>query len=320
MKKRQHFQSGFTLLELILALGISIVIIGAIASSIYVSVSTLTLHQKEIEQKQVGRNVIAMVSSDLRAALQYKPVDVSGLENLVVSQAMIAGITPSGDEEEGSGDGEAGDGGDEEEAPEGGNESGTSSEAPMDPEECVSCRPTLIGTETVLMIDISRLPRVDEYNPLVATRTDPQLPSDVKGVSYFIGEPNRESGAAGRNSMFSDEVQQLGGLYRRQIDRAVAAFAGEEGAVSNVDDYTELLAPEIPEIRFRYFNGTDWQSTWDSVEEDGFPLAIEVIVVIDPKRSQSVAGDYQYGGFDFETMQQIRQVIHLPIAEMPEEK
>lgn len=314
--KKLHFQSGFTLLELILALGISLVIIGAIASSIYVSVSTLTLHQKEIEQKQVGRNIIAMVSSDLRAALQYKPVDVSGLENLAVSQAMVAGITPTGDED--AGDADAGDDRDETEAPAGGNDAGT--EAPMDPEDCVSCRPTLIGTDRVLMIDISRLPRMDEYNPLVAMRIEPQLPSDVKGVSYFIGEPNRESGSTGRNNLFSDEVSQLGGLYRRQIDRAVAAFAGEEGAVSNVDDYTELLAPEVSEIRFRYFDGTDWQLEWDSVDQDGFPLAIEVIVVIDPERVKSTDGDYQYGGFDPNSMQQIRQVIHLPIAEMPVEE
>lgn len=319
--RKLHFQSGFTLLELILALGISIVIVGAIASSIYVSVSTLTLHQKEIEQKQVGRNVIAMVSSDLRAALQYKPVDVSGLENLAVSQAMVAGIAPAGDGEEGADPADGGDPRDETGDTSGGTGGGaTPTDAPMDPEECVSCRPTLIGTEEILMIDISRLPRIDEYNPLVAMRTDPQLPSDVKAVTYFIGEPNQQTGSTGRNSLFTDEVAALGGLYRRQIDRAVAAFAGEEDAVSNVDDYTELLAPEIAQIRFRYFDGTDWQSTWNSVDSDGFPMAIEVVVVIDPERVNSDAADYRYGGFDPETMQQIRQVIHLPIAEPPVEE
>ncbi len=310
MNKNRIRRSGFTLLELILALGISIVVMGAIASSIYICLSSLTTQQREIEQKQVARNVLAMVSSDVRAALQYKPADVTGLDNLAVSQAMAAGIVATSTDDadpaapEGNADTES--------------EAG-STEEPVDPEECVSCRPTMIGTEEVLMIDISRLPRIDEYNPMVAMRADPQLPSDVKGVTYFLGEPDPRAGNTGRSSMFTDELAKMGGLYRRQIDRAVASYSGEQGAISEVDDFTELIAPEIAELRFRYFDGTDWLSSWDSVESDSFPVAIEVVVVIDPVRTLASADDYRYAGFDSETMQQYRKVIHLPISDRPEE-
>lgn len=312
MISKRTGRSGFTLLELILALGISIVVMGAIASSMYICVSTLTTHQREIEQKQVARNVISMVSNDLRAALQYKPADVTGLDSLAVSQAMAAGIVPAAPDEDADA---AADPRDEESA----NTTSGGTEEAMDPEECVSCRPTMIGTEEVLMVDISRLPRIDEYNPLVARNSEPQLPSDVKGVTYFLGEPNSRTGSQGRDNVFSDELAELGGLYRRQIDRAVASFSGEEGAVSDVDDFTELIAPEIAELRFRYFDGSDWQSSWNSVESDGFPPAIEVIVIIDPERATTTAAEYNYGGFNEDTMLQYRQVIHLPIVDRLEE-
>lgn len=322
------FRRGFTLLELILALALSVVIMSAIATSIFVCVSTLTEQQKEIENKQVARNVVAMVSNDLRAALQYKPADVSGLENLALSQAMTAGMGLTD-----PADGAAAGGGTPEDGAAPGDSGATTPPATtaapdstggteaMDPEDCVSCRPTMIGTTEVLMVDISRLPRIDEYNPLVAMRNDPALPSDVKGITYFIAEPNGQ-GTTGsrRDRMFTDEVEQMGGLYRRQIDRAVAAYAGEETAISNVDNYTNLIAPEVAELSFRYFDGNDWQDAWDSVEMDRFPMAIEIVLVLDPARLTSERGTYSYNGFNEETMQRIRKVIHLPIAEPPPEE
>lgn len=301
-------RSAYTLLELILALGISVLVVVAIASSIYTCVSNLTEYQKEIEQRQVARNVISMITSDLRAALQYKPADVTGLQDLAVSQAMVAGITGGGVDEETIAN-EAGENGGSDTSQA---DTGSEEEA-MDPEDCVSCRPTMIGTERVLMIDISRLPRIDEYNPMVAMRKDPQLPSDVKGVTYFIAKPsgtNTRSNA----SMYDDEYEALGGLYRRQIDRAVASYSGETDAVSAVDNFTELIAPEIVEIAYRYFDGSDWTSVWDSVEQDGFPTAIEVAVVVDPQRIGQGA-DYSYPGYDANTMLRFTKVIHLPIAE-----
>jgi hypothetical protein len=331
-------------LELILALALSVIILGAIATSIYVCISTLAEQQKDIENKQIARNVITMVANDLRGAIQYKPADVSGLENLAASQLMAAGVGLGTTE----GDGTAVDGGDTTGQQGGATEGGTgavggattggtttggttaggtttnTTEPAMDPEDSVTSRPTMIGTSEVLMMDVSRLPRIDEYNPLVATRRDPQLPSDIKGITYFLGDSSGSSGRTTSNSrsdrMFSDEAEQLGGLYRRQIDRAVAAYAGEEDAISDVDDFADLIAPEVAEMTFRYFDGTDWQETWNSIEMEGFPLAVEVVLVLDPARAMAEKGTYTYGGFDPETMERVRRVIHLPIAEAPEEE
>ena len=76
----------------------------------------------------------------------------------------------------------------------------------------------------------------------------------------------------------------------------------------------KLVAPEIAQISFRYFDGEDFQDEWNSLETDAFPKAIEVTIVIDPERLKA-EGSYQFGGFNPDTMEMFRQVIHLPTAE-----
>ena len=90
--------------------------------------------------------------------------------------------------------------------------------------------------------------------------------------------------------------------------------------VSQPDAQSKLLAAEIAQIGFRYFDGTDWQNEWDSEENNGFPPAIEIEIVIDPARISKDNTTYSYNGFDRETMQVFRSVVHLPVAEVIEEE
>ena len=133
-------------------------------------------------------------------------------------------------------------------------------------------------------------------------------------MAYFFSNANPSN---------NDEVQfssvASGGLYRRQVDRAVASHAGDSGLVATPDGNSELVASEVADIQFRYFDGENWQSQWDSEENGGFPTAIEFILVIDPTRSTSGA-DYLYNGFDSAVMEQYRSVVHLPAAELPPEE
>ena len=185
--------------------------------------------------------------------------------------------------------------------------------------DCADCRPTLIGEVNSLTVDISRLPRLDEYNPLVvANAEEVQLPSDLKAISYFVGRPagGQESG---RNSLFSDRVNELGGLYRRNIDRAIANYSGEDGIMADADSYADLVSPEVVELTFRYFDGEQWNTEWDNVERNGFPLAVEIVLTLDPNRINS-DNPNSYNGFDPTTMKRYRSVVNLPVSEIIEEE
>jgi type II secretory pathway pseudopilin PulG len=346
---RQHVRSGYTLLELILALALSVLVISMITMAINVYLVNLNRQQTTIEQKQLVRSVMRMIASDIRAGLQYKAIDVSGIENLQASQSLIAGILATqgtdpnladaaaglaggltggaganagGGASTGTTGGAGGTGGSG--AGSGSSSSGgtpsTSSSATEDEpaEEEVSYRPTLVGNETILNIDISRLPRLDQYHSLLTGGDlSSQTGSDVKAINYLVSS----SPAPGQQTEFEPEVANLGGLYRRQIDRAVADFRGEIIAPSSPDEYSQLLAPEIVEIRFRYFDGSDWTSSWDSEEQGGFPLAIEVTIVLDPQRVKDAISGAQrsLSVRDLLRMETYRTVVHLPCAEAPAE-
>lgn len=280
-------RAGYTLLELLLALGLSVVVFSAVGAGVQIYLVALTKQQAMVEQKQVARALLAMIGNDLRAGIQYKATDYSGLDNLIQTQTMM--LTGGAAAEE------------EEEEPES-----------LIVEEEVSFRPTMLGSSNVLMIDISRLPRLDQYNPLVASAEDEvQSPSDIKSLSYFVSLS--EGGV--ESAIEFQPNKAPGGLYRREIDRAVAEYRGETDLMLAPDEFTRLIANEVVDISFQYFDGEDWQSEWDSVESGGFPVAIEVNIMIDPVRSAAGSQDYTIDQSDPDQMQIFRTVVDLPVAE-----
>ena len=304
--RRAH---GYTLLELLLSLAISVLIIGMIGTAIQLYLISLTQLQSKIERKQIARGLVQMISNDLRAGIQYKAADYGDLENLVQTQELalddgIAELLALEAQATGAAPPETEPIDDED----------TEFEPIID-EEAAAFRPSLFGNERSLALDISRLPRMDQYNSIIAgDNPEEQTPSDVKTMAYFFSDANPSNTGGVQFSTVAS-----GGLYRRQVDRAVASHAGDSGLVATPDDNSELIASEVADIRFRYFDGEAWQSEWDSQERGGFPTAIEVILVIDPTRSTS-GEDYRYDGFNSAVMEQDRSVVHLPAAELPPEE
>jgi len=289
---QQPLGTGFSLLEVVLALALSVVIIAAIGYSVHLYMLTLTRQQTDIERKQVARSIIMMIHNDLRGAIQYKPQDYSGLENLYESLVPdILSMAMGGEEET--------------------TEEDSSEEEAVAEEDMATSRPTMIGNSVAIVIDVSRLPRVDEYNPIIALDSNQaQLPSDVKAVNYFFSDQP----SAQANDII-DSIGEQGGLYRRQIDRAVAAYLGDTGLAVAPDEYTQLIAPEVAGIYFRYWSGEGWESEWNSDDYGGFPLAIEVTLQLDPYRAT-----HPELANDEDEMDYYRTVIHLPVAEPPPEE
>lgn len=118
----------------------------------------------------------------------------------------------------------------------------------------------LNGTANVLRIDVI------EINPFAVTETQPR-------AAQFGEVQNTERRAAELKTVFY-EFRPAQGLSRREIDFETPDMnaAGPEGSA--------LSAPEVIDCRFRYFNGAVWSDSWDSLERDGLPVAIEVTVQI----------------------------------------
>ena len=323
---------GFSLMELILALALAVIVMSLIVTSIRLYLIQLEKRRVEIEQQHISRGVIRMIDEDLRSAIQYKATDYTPLEDLIASQSLAGiGNLPTGDEdidpdsledqiinavESGGGGtgtqntatapGNQGQGEQTEEESEEGEED----------EEEETGRPTFVGTSQFIRLDISRLPRLDEYNPLIVQRsTDQQLPSDIKTITYFFSDSRPVDQFA-----FDEDFGKNGGLYRRQVDRAVEAFRNGDQDIEIVlqpDEYCELISPEISELGFRFWDGQNWFSEWDSEQMMGFPIAVEIAIVIDPERVSTDAELDELNELEIEIK---RSVVHLPVAEIIEEE
>jgi len=107
-----------------------------------------------------------------------------------------------------------------------------------------------------------------------------QMPaqSDVRQIQYYLAyDPETEvdypdGRSAGKNL----------GLVRREI-KTLNQAAVNENRREEVD--TDLLAPELGYLRFRYFDGVDWIRKWDIAGlpgQNALPQAVEVTVGYQP--------------------------------------
>ena len=111
--------------------------------------------------------------------------------------------------------------------------------------------------------------------------------SDLRTVVWFLaGQGGALSAAvAGRDGP---------GLARLEGDTPAVAAAETAGDNNSLLAAATLLAPEVTELQFRYFDGVDWVPTWDSAVSGSLPRAIEVSLLIDvdgPADDAAAAGE-----------------------------
>jgi hypothetical protein len=199
--------------------------------------------------------------------------------------------------------------------------------------------PGVYGNMYELQVDISRVPRYEEYAVIQAdvNLQALRLLSDVKTVSYFLlGQTGSPAGGLGMAGMGipTDPTsanytmpglppgQPLRGLGRRVVDRAATRYAMNSAGNSFLDQQIELIAPEVMLIQFRYFDGLQWLSEWDSQQFGGLPMAVEIMLVLQSSE-EAAESDSLLTGLSFdETASQLdpnhvyRLVVHLPAAEL----
>ena len=132
-----------------------------------------------------------------------------------------------------------------------------------------------------------RLPRIDEIQGMLATEGSavPGVLSDVKTVSYYV--INDQVSGAG----YAAGLSQAGtGLVRLEFDRANAAWLSQQGQLVAMTQDVEPIAPEVADIEFRYFDGTELLEEWDSSQRGGLPVAVEITLYIIPARHRNDPG------------------------------
>lgn len=277
---KRHLQPGFTLLEVMLASSLSVLILLALGGAIQFYLFQVTESQTSIEQAQLARAVMRRMETDLRSAIWKNEIDFSSVETLATDSlasgagdlAASAGIDPTmaADALAGSNT----------------QELATSGVLPT--------TIGLYGNAVELQVDISRIPRIDEYDPQYTgfrNREIGDIPSDIKTVTYFLMQPGVSSLGHGTVGDAGITETQFG-LVRRELDRAVTQYALNNGDSAGLDASAEILAPEVSLVQFRYFDGYEWVEEWDSEAMGGLPMAVDVLIAIrDHDTTQALLAD-----------------------------
>jgi len=306
-KSHSKCPNGFTLFELILGLSLTVVILVAVGAAIDLHLRVLESRRSQIEEAQLARAVLRLIADDIRSAVVYAPIDFSGAE-IAAAAGTVEGERggetgegerpeespegselPGGEQPPGGGElpgGEGIPGGGEPLGGTGGITEGEPVEESNNTEDIASTvappiLPGLYGNQFELQVDVSRLPRVDQYDPNLSTSTSmTDIPSDVKTVAFHLGADD-SSELQSSGSLVEDSQTNTTGLIRRQLDRAVASWASTNGDISNLDANSEVVAPEVKYIEFNYFDGTEWLTEWDSQQQEGLPTAVRIVIGLD---------------------------------------
>ena len=145
--------------------------------------------------------------------------------------------------------------------------------------------PGLYGNQNSLTVEVSRIPRQEEYiqqqaNLLAGDLQD--VTSDIKTVSYYI-QTTTAQGVSDDLNVFDTSnglaTGYAGGLVRRALDRGVTEHAEENADTQRLARTGVLVAPEIVALEFAYFDGelAQWVYEWDSSQQ-GMPWLVQISI------------------------------------------
>jgi hypothetical protein len=283
------------LLELLLALGLSIVVLIGVGMAISIYLRLFDSSREKIEEAQLARILLRRMSDDIRGAVVRNSVDATNLVSQTTLSAASTGETASTATGDASSISQL-----TSQLSESQTTTDTSSTTTtVDDSTDLSTAspqtvPGLYGNSTQLEIDLSRLPRIDQYltvanqdnsiaNQNVGTSESDHL-SDLRNVSYFVSNvtaSNSVAGNVGNTGIAGNTGSQTGyGLYRRDRDRASVLYASQNGIADDSNTLGDLIAPEVESLQFAYYDGTQWLTSWDSTQNGGLPVAVQITLAI----------------------------------------
>ncbi|MEM8910245.1 MAG: prepilin-type N-terminal cleavage/methylation domain-containing protein [Planctomycetota bacterium] len=315
-------RGGFTLLEMLLTLAMSVVLMVLVGSAIDFYARQMRGAQEQYQQSEIATAILQMIEDDLRMATTVNPVDTAALEEILSSAAApleaLSAMT-----------------GDTEAPPTG------SSDATSDVSEDMSSldaglesanldlatamgvlqSPGLIGDETQLQVDVSRLPTLEQMalDPDLASSGTAELldrPSDIKTISYFLQPSGQQFGIVDPvqklvTASGSTETLPSGGLVRRTLDRSITTHAMSTGGLTRLEQTGDLIASEVIGLSFEYFDGINWLTFYSSDDTGVLPQAVRITL-----QMQAInLGEIETAESNLAEPRAFTHVVFLPMAQ-----
>jgi len=308
-------RSGYTLVELMIAVGLSAILMAALYKAMDIYLSLQLDSHEEISRQQVARAVLRQITRDIQSVVFTKQEVLPEEEETDILGIGITGSGTSGLSGEGTsglGGGGTSSGGSTSDLD--GNAYGTST---IDP-ETVSTTYTsgLVGTSTDLQLFISRPDRNLAYVSAQELTSPDQRTGDLLLVRYLVASKL----GSGLGSMIADREAAGSTDGPLGLARVEGDLYGLSTAVQTSEDMPQLsaaklVAREVSALTFRYYDGGQWLEEWDSTARNELPKAIEITITLrDELPTESLLSDDEQTPYALpETTH--RMVVPLPTAE-----
>lgn len=267
---------AFTLIEVIVALSLSLILISAVYSALTIHWRYEEAGRARIDQSQLSLALFRLVTEDIGSVVYSPPRTDSGDQNDSESFGASSGVssaTPASNTNATSGTSAAGS-----------TVTPTTSESSSSSSVVASSDLGIVGTAELLQLDISHADQSEELVPGKAGVSGTNATrSEVGGqrrVVWGMVTPSRALAASsGEAEPSKQSLTVRPALARQMSDRLIEVVNGPGAEATNLPaalNETSIIAQEVVSLRFRYYDGYAWVEQWDSTEKGRLPRAVEM--------------------------------------------
>ncbi len=302
-RNRARQRCAFTLLEMLLATGLSVILLAALWQLFGTYARLFDRGQQQVESSQLARSLMQLFTDDLGAAIQDP---ISGGDTVLSDgqpqrrfgllgtstelRVDILRLTPERGNPNPVGRAMA---------------AGDAENAVRVPE----LRTVVYSFQDILSADGSATDGMVAGAPTGLVRREMDFETPVGSAMPGEGSPMLDAPGAG--GLFSGDS---------------AGGAASDPTATSVPTWDDafISVPEVASISFRYFDGNGWSGSWNSLQRKSLPAAVEVTIVmaaVTDKDRRGAAGDPMESTADPEALDtktpDAGSVTHRLVVELP---
>jgi hypothetical protein len=252
-------RSAYTLLEVLLASAIGIILLGALYVAMEVQLRHAQAGREVIEQGTLVRALLTRIAADINASVGPTQPVVTAASSGGSSAASGGGTAAAGTTAAAGGTGGAATGA-----------SGAAAATAATPGTAVQINFGVQGDNATLVLTVAKWPR--ELNLSTSASSDQQpAVADLRRISYWLA-------GAGSGSPL--------GLARQELKAVTTSDSTLTATPPNIPDEAQyVIAEEVKNVTFQYWDGTAWQDSWDGTQPGadgstpmGPPIAIAITI------------------------------------------
>lgn len=276
---------GFTLLELLLAVGLTSILMISLFSALNISFELQLDSHEEITRQQIARSLLRQMTRDIQSVVFVKKMLLDEEEEEDSETTVLDGNAYG--------------------------------ESAVDPETVMTAYTNgLVGSASELQLFVSHPDRNLSYVIAQDLTSVTERTSDLLIVRYLMAD----RGAGGLAAAIADREASASESGPVGLVRISGDLFGLSAAVETNEEYPQLAAAklqarEVSGIQYRYFDGINWQEQWDSTALNEMPKAIEIVLTLRDEQTSGAAFENEEADPYALPETTHRMVVPIPVAE-----